>query len=247
MLRPAVLLVALAAALGGCLQASYDAGASPEYDPDGARACADDADCTLAGSSCCDCPSFAVPVASGWEMSCEDVDCPSVPGGTCSALAARCDRGACVAACAPVACDVVCADGFAVDGFGCQVCACAGGPALATCEVDSDCARVPADCCGCARGGADTAVLTAAVGAHLAGLMCPAAPSCPEVSTCAPDAEVRCVAGACALVRPSDAPPPSVPATACGRPELPPCPDGQRCVLNLVPAASQQGLGACAP
>src|SRR5690606_40804527 len=73
----------------------------------------------------------------------------------------------------------------------------------------SDLARARDDCCGCARGGMDTAVPASEVAAHEAALMCPQDPSCPDVDTCAPELAARCIAGACTLVAGA------LPANAC--------------------------------
>ncbi len=242
MLRVALAVLALMAS--GCIEASLEADAVGGDDGTSFAACALDTDCTLAGASCCDCPSFAVPATTGWADSCEDVEC--APGGSCTALVARCAQGTCVAGCAPVTCELACADGFAVGASGCQVCACASRSSVPACQLDSDCAQVPADCCGCARGGADTAVPAGEVGAHVDGLMCPAWPSCPDVDTCAAGATPRCLVGRCALGAPGDEPtPPASPITACGRRDLPPCPAGQQCTLNSDETATRLGLGTC--
>ena len=161
------------------------------------------------------------------------------PAPACSEVAAVCQAGACVLACQPITCDLPCADGFAVDAAGCQVCACAA-PAADQCAVDADCARVPADCCGCGRGGADTAVPVGQVDAHNQALDCGGA-ACPEIDVCAPDLAARCVAGTCAL---TDAPVAAPAADACGRADLPTC---AHCVLNAGDAYAAAGLGRCAP
>lgn len=237
LLARALVLVATLALGVGCVVAQDDAAAAPGDDevraPD---ACLIDTDCTLAGPSCCECPSFAVANA-GWADACEQVDCQAPPD--CPALEARCDRGTCVAACAPTACDLQCETGFAVDAAGCTVCACPGGPVAAQCQLDGDCARVPGDCCGCERGGVDLAVPAGEAAGYVDSLGCTGAEACPGVSTCEAGAEVRCLSGQCTLVA-ATAPPAD---GTCGRPDLPPCPVGQVCVINAPDAES--GVGRC--
>jgi hypothetical protein len=212
--------------------------------------------CAPAGVSCCECPSHALPIASGWQESCEDVEC-GVPA-SCPATEAACVDGSCILRCLPVTCDTVCAGGYRADLFGCLVCECnEASPPSTQCAMDDDCTRVPADCCGCAQGGADTAVPAAEVGAYLTGLDCADAPACPGVDVCDPDAAARCVGGQCMLTSApaidgggdSDAGAGTTPTPGqpCGTPDLPPCPPGQVCVLN-DPAAgdeSMAGLGVC--
>ena len=108
---------------------------------------------------------------------------------------------------------------------------------------------MPADCCGCARGGADTAVPAAEADAYVMGLGCPANPGevpCPEVTTCAADVGPRCILGQCVLGDSSLGPPP-LPPGACGRADLPACPAGQACVINQDPAGNPLGVGVCTP
>ena len=107
------------------------------------------------------------------------------------------------------------------------------------CGLDSDCARVRDDCCGCERGGEDTAVLASQVAAHDAALNCSANPACPEVSTCAPDLAARCVQGTCSLVSGG------LPADACGRADLAACPVSQVCTVNADEQATMYGVGVC--
>lgn len=214
--------------------------------------CFGDLDCVLAGPTCCDCPTYALPASTGWADGCANVDCPMVPPGeppsTCAALIARCDFGVCTAACGPVACDMTCAQGFAPDAAGCLTCACNSMQLQPTCTLDDDCVEVPADCCGCERGGSNTAVPRALADEHLAGLNCPTDPSmgaCPDVSTCDPLRVPRCRDQQCALIGPNDPGWPAVPPGACGRPDLPPCPAGEVCVLNHNMEAGPLGLGVC--
>ncbi|MCE9572927.1 MAG: hypothetical protein K8W52_07200 [Deltaproteobacteria bacterium] len=204
--------------------------------------CASDLDCVGASSTCCECPSYALPTSSGWQSTCDQVMCDPAP--SCAQVAAVCSpAGQCTLACQPIACDLSCEFGFATDPAGCQVCACA--PAIASeCAVDADCARVPADCCGCGRGGADTAVPVGEIMSHADNLGCTGGAACPEVDVCQVGLVAQCVAGSCALVDPTSAPMPP-PSDACGRPDLPACPAGTHCMLNTAPESA--GVGRCAP
>jgi hypothetical protein len=105
--------------------------------------------------------------------------------------------------------------------------------------------RAQADCCGCERGGSDTAVPASQLPGHLAGLMCTGDEACPGVSTCTAGATPRCQVGRCVLAAPTTDP--GAPAGACGRPELPPCPPGEVCVINESDAAGDLGVGVCRP
>jgi len=110
------------------------------------------------------------------------------------------------------------------------------------CAADEDCAEVPADCCGCERGGANAAVAATAVGDYLDLLDCPAAPDCPpDVNVCDSTLVPRCIGQVCTL-----GPPPGV-GVFCGVPDYPACPKGQACVLNHPDAvdATRLGLGTC--
>lgn len=245
-MRP-FLAVAALAALAGCFTA-YEGTAAD----DGLGApvqCEVAADCVLAGPSCCDCPSYATPASSGWLETCANVDCTPPTDGTCAPLTAECQAGTCVAVCAPTTCDTACPTGYAPDASGCLTCACAPTSAPAACLLDTDCVQVPADCCGCARGGADTAVPAAEADTHVMNLGCPANPGevpCPEVTTCAADVGPRCILGQCVLGDSSLGPPP-LPPGACGRADLPACPAGQACVINQDPAGNPLGVGVCTP
>jgi len=236
------LAIAVAALAAGCVVSSAaDGGFAPDDDDDrGDDFCGRDTDCTLAGPSCCECPTFALHVSSGWDDACEQVEC-TLPA-SCPALQARCEQGQCVAACAPMTCDLSCETGFVVDAAGCTVCQCSGGPLAPQCNLDGDCVRVPADCCGCDRGGADTAVAAAEAGAFVEDLDCGGQEACPGVSTCDPEATAHCNAGRCELSAGGISPPPG---GACGRPELPPCPSGETCVINT--ADGEAGEGRCLP
>lgn len=260
----AVALVAvMLAAAAGCLGLAADTREGADDDDPILGRCAVDQDCVLAGPSCCDCPSYALPTASGWGDTCANIDCSGgvdagVPGtdagmpsgfpSGCAPLVARCELGVCLAACAPIACETTCGFGFAMDATGCLTCACNDAPNAPTCLEDTDCVQVPADCCGCARGGTDTAVPRASVADHEDGLGCPPDPAmrpCPDVSTCDPSRVPRCLEQQCVLLGPNDPPWTAPPAGACGRPDLPACPAGQVCVLNRSAEAGMLGLGIC--
>ncbi|MCB9564993.1 MAG: hypothetical protein H6708_31805 [Kofleriaceae bacterium] len=234
-------------ALGGChlvANEASDVGDDGAVLP-GGNECYVAADCAAAASSCCGCADFAVPGDSRAD-GCEDVMCPEPPPGDCPAVAPACVDGFCTLACVPVTCDMTCADGFAADVAGCLVCACAEAPAPGgDCAVDDDCVEVAADCCGCGRGGADTAVPVDQVATHDAELGCPADPTqaaCPEVDVCDPAAAPRCAAGRCTL---GAGPPTDGLVGLCGRPDLEPCPAGTACVLNADSDAAAAGLGTC--
>jgi hypothetical protein len=269
----AILLAALvAAALAGCWQgvgSDHEPGSQePAGDddegagnPPPAAACATDSDCVAAATSCCECPAYALP-ADSFGDPCGDVQCPGP--AECPGLIPTCRGNTCILACAPVRCDLVCADGFAADSAGCLQCACAvdGGPPDRPdrCEVDADCVEIAADCCGCALGGADTAVPASQAEGYHEGLGCDPMPSCPGVDVCDPTLAARCVGGACTLA--------AAPATdsgdggvggdggggsqsliRCGTPTAPSCPEGTACVLN-DPAAVAAGIfdsGICVP
>ena len=235
------LLVLLLAALAGC-PAQLEADKAPGNGDDLGQGsapteCMIDSDCEPAGLLCCDCPTYARPTSDPAAQACAGVMCPT---STCADnVRAACDAGQCVLACKPLACDMSCASGFAVDANGCEACACAAvtGP-NGGCTSDGDCVRTRADCCGCAGGGQDTAVLASDQASYDAGLMCPADPSCSGMDSCAADLAPACVAGACELVSP-------LPPNACGRSDLPACPSGTVCTLNADDAATQQGVGVC--
>jgi hypothetical protein len=115
-------------------------------------------------------------------------------------------------------------------------------PAANGCTVDSDCVQTRADCCGCARGGQDTAVLATGLTAFDGSLNCEMDPVCPGVDTCEPMAAPRCVQGRCELLATD-----MLPAQACGRPDLPACPSGTVCTVNSDASANEQGVGVCGP
>jgi hypothetical protein len=223
-------------ALGG--DDSADPGAPPP------AACVTADDCALASTTCCGCGEYGVSADSRGDA-CDEVECPPPAPGECPALIAACVNGACAAACAPVVCELSCANGFAADAYGCLTCACAEAPpASAECSEDVECAQVAADCCGCARGGADTAVPASEADAFSESLMCPDRPACPEVDVCDPSVAPRCRGGRCVLEGdPDDGAGEAAPT--CGRPDLPTCPEGTVCVLNADSAASMDGVGSC--
>lgn len=238
------LLVLLLLALGGCPTASKESLGADNGD-DGAgggapRGCFRDTDCALAAATCCDCPAFAVSVADPAVRACTGVQCP--PPSCAPNVEAQCNDGQCELGCMPVACNVTCADGFAIDETtGCLACECAAVPP-GGCTADSQCVATRADCCGCHFGGSDTAVLASERASFDAALGCPQTPSCPAVDICEPGAAPRCVQGRCELVSSA-----GLPATACGRADLPACAAGQVCTINRDPAASALGVGVCTP
>lgn len=242
-MRTAVVIV-VAALAGGCFGSDRGADINPGDDgapPPEDRSCETSADCVAAGASCCACAEYAVNTTSDFAMACEDVMCPP-PEATCAGLEPTCSADhQCVLTCKEIECGLTCPGGFVVDSAGCLTCECAAGPAP-ECSTDTDCARVHADCCGCALGGADTAVPATQVEQHDADLMCPPDPVCPGVDVCTPGDVAQCVGGRCELGQPSPATPPT---GACGTPDLPPCPAGQTCVLNSDDGATEQGLGVC--
>lgn len=232
--------VAALPAAAGCVDtiepaplASDDESAAP-----GVGLCRLDSDCVPAGKTCCGCPTFAVSRTDPVARACSNVECPI---SECAEnVIARCnEEQRCELACAPRACDAAasCAYGFAADANGCLSCECAA-PEPGGCAVDADCTRTRADCCGCQQGGLDTAVLATTRASYDAMLMCPSAPACPGIDTCTADVPT-CVQGRCALVSPD------LPAGACGRPDLPTCPAGTLCLVNVSDQANMHGLGVC--
>ena len=202
---------------------------------EGATQCSVDADCVTAGPKCCDCPTVAVPKSDPLHQACKDVQCP--PAMCPDSVTAACQFGQCVLVCAAMTCQTTCANGFAVDENGCLTCTCAE-VLMPTCSQDDQCAETRADCCGCARGGADTAVAKSDVMSYDQGLMCPTDPACPSVDICMPGYGPRCIQGACSLAT-------ATPADACGRSDLPVCPTGQSCIVNADATATKQGVGVC--
>ena len=204
-------------------------GAAPE--------CSTANDCAFGAAKCCDCPTYAAPKSDPGINACAGVMCPVT---TCPQnVALACNSGRCELACAPMQCDLACADGFVVDTNGCLSCECAQITTRA-CTADQECAEAPADCCGCAKGGRDTAVPASELSDYLASLSCPTNPSCPGNDTCDAGDGPSCVQGACDLVVPA-------PPNACGRADLPACPTGDHCVVNADPTATGHALGVCQP
>lgn len=239
-MRLAVLALLL---LAGCprFAAEDNVSAGGDDDASGNVECETAEDCVLATSTCCDCPDYATSERTD---SCEDIECPTPPSA-CPEIAAACVDGYCTTACVTDTCELECDAGFAMDAAGCLVCECAvGGAPEPGCSADADCVAVPADCCGCARGGADTAVPAADADDYMSGLMCESDAACPEVDVCDPAEVPQCVSGQCRLGAAEDADP-NDGVQECGRPDLPPCPEGTVCVLNADPDASMQGVGTC--
>ncbi len=249
-LQPFTLALALAVACGVSVLAcgptaspNVSLGGDGSADPFGETApgqCATDGDCRPAASTCCECPTFAVTTGDPIATACTGVTCPVMP--TCAAtVAAICEQGRCTLACEPMACAATYDGGYALDGSGCLTCAPAAPVADATaCASDGECVETRADCCGCAAGGADTAVLAGTEAAFDASLACDPHAACPAISTCEADAAPRCVQGRCALLAGA------APANACGGANLPACSAGQVCTVNLDPDATDRGLGVCA-
>lgn len=232
--------VAVLAAAGACsepLEASF---VPDNYDdsPDG-PSCWEDSHCVPAGPTCCGCPTFAVSIADPVARACANVNCPA--SECAESFVARCNEDQqCELACAPRACGAVgvaCQYGFATDANGCLTCECAT-PAPNGCAVDADCTRTRADCCGCQLGGFDTAVLVTERASLEAKLDCKSTPACPNINTCTADVPT-CVQGRCALVSPA------LPAGACGRADLPACPAGTECLVNVNDQANMHGVGVC--
>lgn len=230
---------------------------------DGEYACSSPEDCVAVSSTCCGCPDFAARADSDYAAACDEVECDEEPA-ECPLLVADCVDSFCAVVCAPVVADEPCANGFARDSFGCLMNVCRADPPdpLFACQEDTDCTQVPADCCGCDLGGADTAVNVGQVDAHLDSLGCRRDPACPGLDVCEADQVPRCFAGGCVLASSDegggtddggddsgdgsgDGPPES--GALCGAPPFEPCPVGQVCVLNHPDAgdATQIGLGTC--
>lgn len=233
-----ILLVVLgAAACPGAVgdeTAAVDPGAPDNANP-GSRGCVDDLDCVPAAKTCCECPTFATSVSDPKLDACSDVDCPPMMG-TCSRVRAVCEENLCELRCEPAAVTKTCVDGFAADAAGCLIDACAQ-PAN-ECAQDTDCVRTRADCCGCTRGGSDTAVAKADQLFFDASLGCSGTEQCPGVNTCSPET-AQCAQGSCKLIA-GDLPP-----DACGRPDLPACPAGRTCTVNASKTADLHGVGVC--
>lgn len=251
------LWITLAALAAGCPTNSASELADGDDDDSlGINECEIAADCVPAGATCCECPTFALAAASGWEQSCGDVDCADPDyAAECPQTETSCEAGECALRCEPVECALEC-DSFDVDSFGCLTCSCGpeGPPVDVECEVDDECVRAPADCCGCENGGVDTAVPANALAAFEADLDCDPSPMCPGVDTCDRELTAQCLGGVCALALPPssglvpDAGPDDSPTDPvfCGG-TYGPCPTDQVCVLNDPDAdeASSMGVGVC--
>jgi hypothetical protein len=239
---PLLALAALALAASVACIGSIDLAAEPSFDDGsagGGALCVDDSDCVPAAATCCECPTFAVMRNDPVVRACASVECQK---DQCAQnVTTRCSaEHRCELVCKAFACDQVgppCAYGYAIDDNGCLSCECAV-PAPNGCVADIDCTQTRADCCGCARGGDDTAVLVTERQSYDAMLMCPATPACPGIDVCTSD-EPTCVQGRCALVSPD------LPADACGRADLPPCGAGRVCLVNVSDQANMHGVGVC--
>jgi len=245
----ALLLLALASCQSSASEA-LDSGANGDDETDGevpgssSAYCTHDYECALAASACCACPSYAGSIYDPAVDACGGVMCPSEPDCENNVRAA-CDlqSNQCVLQCVELACDQSYEGGFAMDpATGCLACVAGGGTdASMGCEADTDCVQTREDCCGCANGGEDTAVLASERGAFDASLGCSASTTCPGVNRCEVEAAPRCIQGACVLT------PATLPSNACGRGDLPACPSGQACTLNHDPSATELGVGVCTP
>lgn len=212
--------------------------------PDGKApgSCFTSSDCVPAAATCCDCPTFATSTSDPKVEACAAVDCDSNVCPT-NVLAECNPMHECVLACAQLEC-LECPEGYITEANGCVSCTCAEPATMApTCAVDTDCVRVRNDCCGCANGGEDTAVPTSTAAAFDAGLSCSQTPQCPGVGNqmCDATAQARCIRGSCALLAED------MPADSCGRPDLPACPAGTVCRVNVSNSADLYGVGVCRP
>ncbi|HEY4179320.1 MAG TPA: hypothetical protein VGM90_20895 [Kofleriaceae bacterium] len=205
-----------------------------------APACFVDTDCVLSASSCCSCPEFAARADDPTALGCDGVSCPAGPPCANNVKAACDPVDGCVVRCVEIECEHGYAGGFAMDpATGCLACAAPTTPTLSGCSSDSDCIETRQDCCGCAEGGVDTAVLSRNRASYDAALHCDADPSCPGVNACESGASARCVQSSCVLTSAH------LPPNACGRPDLMDCPAGQTCILNRNPMATELGVGVC--
>lgn len=218
---------------------------SPNPNPDNAQ-CVVASDCDLAASTCCECPSFAVPAGQNFDEGCEDVYCQ--PSSVCPAVETRCAQGQCVMICSAIITSQICAFGFQRDVAGCLMNECAtSNPANSSCTEDSECVQIPADCCGCSQGGKDVAVAANKADADIDSLDCPANPACPGIDVCDPDQASRCIAGSCVLAAEPD--PLRSDHAFCGTPDFASCAQGTLCVLNGLSftEAGDLGVGVCQP
>lgn len=235
------LFAAAAAACGGF----DDRGVGePGYEDDGPGAglprprqpCDDDSDCVAVGATCCGAPSYAVNRDDPSYRACAGVSCPDPEMG--SDVAAVCSAAQqCELACPPTETELACVDGFDRSTGGCLVASCAVRDAQ--CTLDSECVRTREDCCGCARGGRDTAVPASQRAAFDAALGCDDEPACPGIDSCT-DELPTCAQGRCDLL-------PPLPVGACGRRDLPSCAPSETCMLNINDVANLHGVGICTP
>ncbi len=248
-MRHALIALSLTACFGSAsgLEAFDDDPANPipGDNPPGFE-CSFAEDCVLAGPTCCDCPTFAIPVDDPKAQACEPVECDNDTSTCATNVEPACTAGRCEMACAPLTC-LECPNGYITEPNDCLSCTCAPPPSSSPkCMVDQDCVRVREDCCGCDQGGEDTAVAVSDAAAFDQSLGCSSSSQCPgqgNVSdpTCGSEFEARCVGGSCALLKAA------MPADACGRADLPDCAAGQTCRINVDLDASQYGLGVCRP
>lgn len=221
--------------------------------------CVVDDECVAVPSSCCECPAFAVNTGSGVAGACDQVECEQLPQD-CPAVVPACIDSLCQLVCETVEATMTCANGFARDSFGCLVDACREHPgAFFACKGEGDCVEAQADCCGCERGGASTAVAAASLDEYIASLGCPPGePKCPDVDVCDSALIPRCIAQTCTLGPDGGSGGDdgdgdggddggSDDGILCGVPDFPPCPKGQVCVLNHPDAndATRMGVGSC--
>ena len=245
LIRPSLmrLAVLLLFALAACPSSLRDANSLQGSGFDGAsEQCTEDSGCVAAAAKCCDCPTYAAPKNDPAVNACAGVGCPV--GGVCPMnVAPSCNAAhQCVLACVEMTCANTCDDGFVVDVNGCLSCECAQVGAR-ECLADASCVEAPADCCGCAKGGADTSVPADQLGGYEAQLGCPSSPSCPGNNSCDATEAPACVQGACALV-------PALPADACGRTDLPTCAVGLACAINVAGGhnpSNDHRVGECVP
>jgi hypothetical protein len=224
----------------------------------GANQCFGPDECIAVSSTCCECPSFAIPGDSSYDDGCDQIECEEKLD--CPAVEAACIDEQCQLICTPVPATEVCANGFERDSFGCLVNACRSTPPseFFACAGDAECVQVPADCCGCELGGEDTAVRFDQVDAYRDSLGCEPKPSCPFVPACDPSLVPLCIAQTCTLGPPrdgggddggddGDGDGSSGEGQFCGVPEYPSCPKGQECILNHPDAgdATRMGVGTC--
>jgi hypothetical protein len=249
-MRLVVLLLALTAGCFGNateLASAGDDSGDPQAPPSDLASCVTADDCQLVGASCCECPTFATSIYDPRLGACDAVDCNTDALVCPTNVVAACNQNQCELACAPLEC-LPCDNGYFLEANGCLSCTCRPlQTQTPSCDVDADCSRTRADCCGCSQGGDDTAVATADLAAFDAELACPQAPQCPGQAngsepTCnASEFTPRCALGECALLREA------MPANACGRPDLPACPSGTTCKINVNDSANLYGVGVCAP